>query len=105
MSCQEEIEQFLFLDRTQPPRQLSAEEVEKFLDLCKKLNYMMVEAVVPINSPEKSVAELIRMVDTGEVAMGGDNVAGPYVMAQNSSSVYYPEGIMIYKRPAQEPIS
>lgn len=53
MPQHEEIEQFMFLDHTQPPRQLGAEEAKKFFDLCKKLDYLRVAGVVPIESPQK----------------------------------------------------
>ena len=100
MPRQEEINQYLFLDHTQPPRRLSAGEVERFLDLCRRLNYLAVEAVKPIDPPEQSVAKLLRITEMGVVRIGRGAVAGPYVIAQNSSSAYYPDGIMIYERPS-----
>ncbi len=105
MPQHEEIKQFMFLDHTQPPRQLGSEEVKKFFDLCKKLDYLRIAGVVPIESPKKSVAGLIRMIEMNENHLSGSYVAGPYIREQNGSFVYYPEGTTIYKRPASGPTS
>ena len=99
MPHQEDIEQFLFLDHTQPPRQLNAEEVVRFLDLCKRLNYQSVAGVIPGTPPKNSVAGLIRLIEMGEIHMGAGGVAGPHVLGQDGSSAYSTGGIMIYQRP------